>query len=98
MSSVAWDVFQEERHEWGSSSRVQMNWVDTVFFDADCDAWYVRRSLVGHDGYDSDIQIRRSDWPTGLYYDGSIASLEDVGEWCVEEDEAAREDEDETEE
>ena len=41
-----WDVYRRGR------------WVDTVFFDADCTEDYVRRSLIDHDGYPSDIQIR----------------------------------------
>ncbi len=33
--------------------------IDTVYYTADCDAEYVRRSLISHDGYDSRIQVRR---------------------------------------
>jgi hypothetical protein len=35
--------------------------IDTVFFDRTCDADYVRRALVGHDGYDPAITVRRCD-------------------------------------
>jgi len=31
--------------------------IDTVFFDDDCDAWYVKNSLVNHDGYDERIEV-----------------------------------------
>jgi hypothetical protein len=31
--------------------------INIVFFDVDCDAWYVRKSLIDHDGYPSDIVI-----------------------------------------
>jgi hypothetical protein len=33
--------------------------IDTVFYDADCDADYVKRGLVAHDGYNPGIVIRR---------------------------------------
>lgn len=32
--------------------------IDTVFFMLDCDAQYVLKSLIDHDGYPSDITIR----------------------------------------
>lgn len=31
--------------------------IDTVFYDDDCDADYVRRGLINHDGYDPRITI-----------------------------------------
>jgi hypothetical protein len=31
--------------------------IDTVFYDDDCDADYVRRGLIEHDGYDSAIEV-----------------------------------------
>lgn len=34
--------------------------IDTCWFDADCDADYVRRALVEHDGYDRRIRVRRA--------------------------------------
>jgi hypothetical protein len=34
--------------------------VDTVWYTKDCDADYVRRSLVDHDGYNPNITVRRS--------------------------------------
>lgn len=34
--------------------------IDTVFYDPDVDADYVRRGLVNHDGYDARIKVRRS--------------------------------------
>jgi hypothetical protein len=34
--------------------------IDTVFYDRDCTAWYVKHTLIGHDGYPSDITIRRA--------------------------------------
>lgn len=33
--------------------------IDTVFYTKDCDAEYVRRSLINHDGYDPRITVRR---------------------------------------
>lgn len=32
-------------------------WVDTVFFSKDCDAEYVRDSLVNHDGMNPSIEV-----------------------------------------
>jgi hypothetical protein len=32
-------------------------WIDTVFFMPNCDAEYVRKSLINHDGYDSRIRV-----------------------------------------
>ena len=32
--------------------------IDIVFYTKDCDADYVRRSLINHDGYDSHITVR----------------------------------------
>jgi hypothetical protein len=43
----AWDVFLDGKC------------IDTVFFDSYCDADYVRRCLVDHDGYDSRIKVRK---------------------------------------
>jgi len=31
--------------------------IDTVFYDNDCDAEYVRRGLIEHDGYDPGIKV-----------------------------------------
>jgi len=33
--------------------------IDTVWFTKDCDADYVRSSLINHDGFDSRITVRR---------------------------------------
>lgn len=32
-------------------------WIDTVFYDEDCDYDYVLRSLINHDGYSPSILI-----------------------------------------
>lgn len=32
--------------------------INTVYFTPDCDAEYVRRSLINHDGYDARITVR----------------------------------------
>ena len=34
--------------------------IDTVFYDKDCDADYVYRSLVYHDGYDLRIKVGKA--------------------------------------
>ena len=31
--------------------------IDTVYFDKDCDRQYVRRSLIEHDNYPSNIMV-----------------------------------------
>ena len=33
--------------------------IDTVFYDSDCDEEYVRTGLIGHDGYDSRIVVKK---------------------------------------
>ena len=33
--------------------------IDTVFYTKNCDADYVRRSLIDHDGYDSGITVKK---------------------------------------
>lgn len=45
---TAWNVYINNRK------------IDTVFYTPDCDAEYVRRSLIDHNGYDSRIVVRRS--------------------------------------
>lgn len=34
--------------------------IDTVWYTKDCDAQYVRNSLINHDGYDSRIVVRKA--------------------------------------
>jgi len=41
----AWDVYHNE------------NLIDIVFFDDDCDEWYVKKALIEHDGYPLDILV-----------------------------------------
>jgi hypothetical protein len=48
MKMNAWNVF------------VGRKCIDTVFYTANCDADYVRRSLINHDGYPWNIVIKRS--------------------------------------
>ena len=47
----AWDVYRTE-----DSNRP----MDTVFYDSNCDAWYVRNGLVNHDGYPATIVVVRA--------------------------------------
>lgn len=44
-----WNVYLEDEH---GDERL----IDTVFYDSDCDADYVKRGLVDHDGYDPAIK------------------------------------------
>jgi len=46
MPSIAWNVYLNSKL------------INTVFFTSDCDADYVYRALVSHDGYDSRIVVR----------------------------------------
>jgi hypothetical protein len=48
---AAWDVLLEDKN---GDDKV----IDTVFYDDDCEADYVHRGLINHDGYDSRIQVR----------------------------------------
>jgi hypothetical protein len=34
--------------------------IDTVFYDRDCELWYVRKGLIEHDGYPVDIIVRKA--------------------------------------
>jgi len=47
----AWNIYKDGRK------------IDTVFFDKDCDRDYVLDSLIGHDNYDPDINIRKENFP-----------------------------------
>lgn len=42
-----WDIYLRGR------------WIDAVFYNPDCDADYVRRSLIEHDGYNPAIVVRK---------------------------------------
>jgi hypothetical protein len=42
----AWDIIRNGRV------------IDTVFYDRDCTLWYVRHTLINHDGYPVDITVR----------------------------------------
>lgn len=33
--------------------------IDSVYYTKDCDAEYVRNSLINHDGYNSNIKIKK---------------------------------------
>lgn len=66
MKQIAWDVFRIEEDEcWRTTRRV-----DTVFYDENCDAQYVHKGLVDHDGYPPDIIVRNSQLHDELSYNG----------------------------
>ena len=46
-ASIGWNVYLRGRL------------IDTVWFDADLTADEVKRSLVNHDGYDPEIEVRQ---------------------------------------
>ena len=46
-ASIGWNVY------------LNGTWIDTVFYTPDCDAEYVRQSLINHDGYDFRIQVKK---------------------------------------
>lgn len=33
--------------------------IDSVPYDRDCTEWYVRHTLITHDGYPANIKVRR---------------------------------------
>jgi len=43
----AWNVF------------VGQNLIDTVYYDADCSAEYVREGLINHDGFPANITVKK---------------------------------------
>jgi len=45
---TAWDVIRNGKI------------IDTVFYDSNCDLWYVRNGLINHDGYPVDIIVRKA--------------------------------------
>lgn len=47
-ANVGWDVFLNGKK------------INTVFYTPDCDAEYVRTTLINHDGLDSRIVVRRA--------------------------------------
>lgn len=47
MRSTRWDVYLRGKY------------IESVFFDEDCDHDYVYSSLVEHDGYDPSIKVRK---------------------------------------
>ena len=46
MTQRSWNVYIGSR------------WIDTVFYDINCDAEYVRTSLINHDGYPPNIVVK----------------------------------------
>lgn len=44
---IAWTVYLKNRE------------IDIVFYTPDCDAEYVRRSLIEHDGYNRLITVKK---------------------------------------
>ncbi len=34
--------------------------ISRVFYDKDCDAWYVRHTLINHDGFPGNIEVART--------------------------------------
>ena len=59
MAAKAWDVFLDRRIKHPcTQARVGPGLIDTVF-DSSTDPEDVKRSLVDHDGYPSDIEVKR---------------------------------------
>lgn len=57
--SIAWDVYapHEDDEPDGGFGSTDFEHINTVFYDGDCDRDYVRRSLINHDGFHSQIEI-----------------------------------------
>lgn len=56
---IAWNVRSETGWRHDRNGKIVRRFSDTVFFDDDCDADYVRRSLINRDGYPDDIFVQR---------------------------------------
>lgn len=54
----AWDVY-DYVNDGDSCFQREREVIDTVFYCASCDRDYVKRSLIGHDGYNESIEIAR---------------------------------------
>lgn len=54
MPMIAWEVYNLNRFD-------EYSWIDTVFFDSKMDKKDVLKSLINHDGYDSEIAVRKHD-------------------------------------
>jgi hypothetical protein len=48
-----WKVYKP----WDGDNSGRLYYVDTVFYTADCDAEYVRKSLINHDGFSPNIVV-----------------------------------------
>jgi hypothetical protein len=59
MRSQAWLVTSKQGWRHDRNGKIVRLHSDIVFYDADCDADYVRSSLIDHDGYPDDIRIGR---------------------------------------
>lgn len=55
----AWNVRSETGWRHDRNGKIVRRFSDTVFFDDNCDADYVRRSLINHDGYPDDIVVTK---------------------------------------
>lgn len=51
---IAWHIVLHNKHK------------DTVYFTRDCDATYVKDSLVNHDHYSPNIKVYRQRLPRGV--------------------------------
>lgn len=54
MGTIAWKVMLPSTKPGG-----RVKHINTVFYTEDCDADYVRTSLINHDGYDPRIEVRK---------------------------------------
>jgi len=36
--------------------------IDTVYYDKNCDSQYVKESLINHDGYHPNIEVKKDYW------------------------------------
>ena len=56
---TAWNVRSETGWRHDRNGKIVRLFTDKVFYDDNCDADYVRRSLINHDGYPDDIVVRK---------------------------------------
>lgn len=75
---MEWSVYETRRE----GHATHLNQIDSVFFTDACDAHYVLKALIDHDGYAGDIQIQPVEpdaWPCPLGL-VEVEELQDDGE------------------
>lgn len=84
MKQIPWDVFITEYLDNDYGTWIGNRCLTTVYFNPDCDAYYVYDNLVNHDGYSKDIIVRNDN----IYKEMSECQFYDIEEYAyyMEED------------